>query len=116
MEAIDMYTDFLYKQTLIMPIDRDTFKMLAKIASCDIIFDTHEGFYKQVNGLAMGSPPDRTPSGQCNGWLSTFDKTIKGESKLYYRYMDDVLCSIDKVNINDHLHLINNLHISLLNL
>ena len=58
----------------------------------------------------MGSPP--APH-LANGWLSTFDKTIQGESKLYSRYMDDILSSIDKNQINDRLTMINNLHPSL---
>ena len=108
-EAIDVCTELLYKHTL-MPIDKDTFKTLARIASCDVIFDTHGGFYKQVDGLAMGSPP--APH-LANGWMSSFDKTIQGNSKIYFRYMDDVLCSIHRDCIDDHLKLINNLHTSL---
>ena len=55
----------------------------------------------------MGSTP--TPH-LANGWLSTFDQTIKGDSVLYSRYMDDVLCSIKEDEINDHLIMINALH------
>ena len=63
-----------------------------------------------MDGLAMGSPP--APH-LANGWLSTFDNTIKGNSKLYTRYMDDILCSIKKDSIESHLYMINNLHPSL---
>ena len=83
---------------------------MATISSCDVIFDTPDGFYKQMDGLAMGSPP--APH-LANGWLSTFDNTIKGNSKLYTRYMDDILCSIKKDSIESHLYMINNLHPSL---
>ena len=52
---MDGCTELLFKQ-IHMPIDKYTFKTLAKIASCDIIFDTHDGLYRQVDGLAMGNP------------------------------------------------------------
>ena len=59
----------------------------------------------------MGSPP--APH-LANGWLSLFDNTIKGSSSLYSRYMDDILCTIKKSKIDEHLELINSLHPSLL--
>ena len=90
MEAIDVCTEKLYECPVDQrpKIDKDTFKTLAKIASCDVLLSTHNGFYRQIDGLAMGSPP--APH-LANGWLSQFDSTIKGESKLYFRYMDDIL-------------------------
>ena len=41
------------------PIDLDTFVTLAKKASCNVIMLTHDGSYKQVDGLAMGSTSSR---------------------------------------------------------
>merc|ERR1712115_323451 len=55
----------------------------------------------------MGSPP--APH-LANGWLSKFDNTIKGDSVLYERYMDDVLCSVRKSDVDERLSIINNLH------
>ena len=55
----------------------------------------------------MGSPP--APH-LANGWLSTFDDTIKGDACLYERYMDDVICVVNKSEVNDRLSMINNLH------
>ena len=78
----------------------DTLKTLARIASCDVIFDTRDWFYRQVNGLAISSPP-APHLASC--WMSTFDKTIQGNSNMYIRYMDDVLCSIHRDYIDDHL-------------
>ena len=68
---------------------------------------THDGFYKQVDGLAMGSPP--APH-LANGWLSQFEKTIRGDAKLYERYMDDILTNIEKSKANQKLEEINSLH------
>ena len=58
----------------------------------------------------MGSPP--APH-LANGWMSQFDAHIKGESNLYFRYMDDILKK-NKTNKSDQeLHDINKLHHSL---
>ena len=62
------------------PVDRETFIELAKIASCNVIMSTHNGYYQQVDGLAMGSPP--APH-LANGWLSQYDNTIQGDAKTF---------------------------------
>ena len=46
----------------------------------------------------MGSPP--APH-LANGWLSQFETTIKGQSTLYERYMDDILCNVKENEVND---------------
>ena len=73
------------------PVDKATFIALAEIASCDVIMSTHDGYYIQKDGLAMGSPP--APH-LANGWMSQFDQTIQGDAKLYTRYMDDIFREI----------------------
>ena len=103
MEAIEMCTDLL----LALPadkrpsIDEDTFIILAKIASSDVLMSIHDGYYCQTDGLAMGSPP--APH-LANGWL------IMGESKLYYRYMDDILKEEKRTNVEKKLEENNSLH------
>ena len=111
MEAIEVCTEYLYSRgQKHPPIDRDTFITLAKIASCDVLMSTHDGYYKQVDGLAMGSPP--APH-LANGWMSQFDNTIMEESRLYARYMDDIIRIIKQREIDQKLVEINNLHPSL---
>ena len=68
---------------------------------------THDGYYRQIDGLAMGSP-----SAPClaNGWLSQFDEDIKGDAKLYSRYMDDILCDIKSNYMWEKLGEINQYH------
>ena len=55
----------------------------------------------------MGSPP--APH-LANGWLSRFDSVIRGNSKLYARYMDDTLQEMQESMIEQKLAEINNLH------
>ena len=47
----------------------------------------------QKDGLAMGSPP---APGLANGWHSQFDNRIRGEARIYFRYMDDILRELKK--------------------
>ena len=82
------------------PVDKETFRTLAMMSSCNVLMLTHDGYYQQTNGLAMGSPPaPHLP----NGWLSQHDDRIKGYVKLFSRYMDDILRSIRKDAIEDTL-------------
>ena len=71
---------------------------------------TNDGYFRQVDGLAMGSPPAPRLA---NGWLSRFDSVDKGDAKLYSRYMDDILRDIKKDEIAVELLEINNMHPSL---
>ena len=68
---------------------------------------THDGFYRQKDGLAMGSPP--APN-LANGWPSQFNHVFKGKAKLYFRYMDDILREIKTSTINQKLGEFNKLH------
>ena len=109
MEAIDVCTDLLYAQSVdkIPKVDKETFKKLAMLASCNVIMATHDGFYYQTDGLAMGSPPAPFLA---NGWLSQFDGVIQGESRIFFRYMDDILQDLKKRNCESKLQEINSLH------
>ena len=109
MESITVCTDLLFSlpEKDHPPVDRDTFIQLATIASCDVIMSTHDGFYKQVDGLAMGSPP--APH-LANGWLSKFENIIGEEARIYDRYMDDILRECKLTSVAPKLAEINNLH------
>ncbi|XP_066928819.1 uncharacterized protein [Clytia hemisphaerica] len=71
---------------------------------------TNDGFYRQNDGLAMGSPPAPMLA---NGWMSTFDSSIKDDARLYSRYMDDILRDIKKCKIDDTMTRINDLDTNL---
>lgn len=107
-EAIEHCADLLYcGKHQLPPVDKDTFIRLLQLCACDVLMLTHDGFYKQVDGLAMGSPPAPLLA---NGWLSKYDPTIQGDAKLYYRYMDDIIRSIKRHEIDSILRAINELH------
>ena len=107
-EAINRCADLLYNgNQAAPPVDKETFVELAKLASCDVIMSTHDGFYKQTDGLAMGSPPAPYLA---NGWLSQYDENIKGDAELYARYMDDVIRDIESQTRDTKFSEINKLH------
>lgn len=57
-EAIDLCTEYLYSGKYeIPPVSKETFKELLTMCNCNVIMLTHDGFYRQIDGLAMGSPP-----------------------------------------------------------
>ena len=105
-EAIERCADLLFKAVKIS-VDKETFIELAKIASCNVVMSTHDGFYRQIDGLAMGSAPAPFLA---NGWLSQFDPKIKDDAKLYYRYMDDIVREVKTENIDQKLNEINSYH------
>ena len=107
-EAIEVCANFLYNGTNeAPPIDKDTFIILAKMSSCNVLMSTHDGYYKQVDGLAMGSPP--APH-LANGWLSLYDLAIAEGSRMYFRYMDDVVRDIKTQRAEEKLAVINDLN------
>ena len=111
LEAINDCADMLYSGKYeLPPVDKSTFIELLKLCTSDVLMLTHNGFYKQTDGLAMGSPPAPLIA---NGWLSKFDSRIRGDAKLFSRYMDDVIRSIKSSEIAGVLLLINSLHPSL---
>ena len=110
-EAIDDCADLLYSGKYPKPpVDRETFVELVSLCSCNVIMLTNDGYYLQVDGLAMGSPP--APQ-LANGWMSKFDAEIKDQATLYSRYMDDILRDIKNDRIDDKLKEINDIHPSL---
>ena len=110
-EAISVCADLMYNgKNPLPPVDKDTFITLATLASCDVVLATHDGLYRQVDGLAMGSPP--APH-LANGWMSQFDNTLQGTSSLYTRYMDDILTENHKDLTSSRLSDANSLHSNL---
>ena len=69
--------------------------------------ETHDGYYRQVDGLAMGSPLAPLIA---NGWLNKYDDRVKGDALLYFRYMDDIIRNINKNEIDCKLDEINKKH------
>ncbi|XP_066920782.1 uncharacterized protein [Clytia hemisphaerica] len=110
-EAIEVCANLLYDGTLKKPpINKNTFTKLLNVCSKNVIMSTNDGLFRQIDGLAMGSPPAPMLA---NAWMSTFDAAISNDAVLYTRYMDDILRDINKNAIDQKLEEINSLHPSL---
>ena len=72
-------------------VDKETFITLATISCANVILSTHDGTYRQIHDLTMGSPPASPLS---NIWLSKYEPAKKDDAKLFERYMDDILRTI----------------------
>ena len=59
-ESIEICADLLFKRIDFKSLDKETFIVLAELACCNVIFSTHQGYYIQKDGLAMGSPLPHT--------------------------------------------------------
>ena len=107
-EAIQEAADRLYcGEFEVPPVSKDTFIELLTLASTNVVMSTHDGYYVQKDGLAMGSPPAPLLA---NIWLAKRENDIKGDAKLFDRYMDDVIRSIRQCDIEETLRQINLLH------
>ena len=110
-EAIVVCANLLYDGTLKKPpVDKDTFTKLLNVCSKNVIMSSNDGLFRQIDGLAMGSPPAPMLA---NAWMSTFDTTVSNNATLYTRYMDDILRDINKNDIDQKLEELNSIHPSL---
>ena len=108
LEAIQEAADRLYcGEFETPPMTKDTFIELMKLASTNVVMSTHDGYYIQKDGLAMGSPPAPPLA---NIWLANREKHIRDDAKLFDRYMDDILRSIQQSHIQEKHEQINRIH------
>ena len=99
-EAIDDCTNLLFSDNYpTPPVDRETFKSMLEICSCDVLMLTHNGYYRQIDDLAMGSPPAPMIA---NGWLIKFDQCIKGDAVLYGCYIYHRAVKTKLIEINSY--------------
>ena len=107
-EAIQKAADRLYSGDVqASSVDKETFITLAIISCTNLILSTHDVIYRQIDGLAMGSPPTPPLS---NIWLSKYEPAIKNDAKLFERSMDAILRTIKESLIENKLSEINSLH------
>ena len=110
-EAIDVCTEYMFSgKYKLPPVNKETFKTLLQLSTCNVVMLTHDGYYRQRDGLAMGIPPAPPLA---NGWLYSFDERIGDNAKLYDRYVDDIIRSISRNHTDTKLDEINNFHPSL---
>ena len=103
-ETIDICIDSLYKDYENTPkFPKDVFRNLLTVATKEWFFMFNNKFYKQIDGVAMGSPlgPALANIFMCNfenKWLKDCPHSLK--PVIYRRYVDDIFVlfsSLDQV-------------------
>ena len=87
-KTVDLAVQLAFESDCPPPVDRETFRTLLLMCTQNVLFLSHDGFVRQTDGVAMGSPLG--PS-LANIYMSQFDGRLGAETKLYRRYMDDCL-------------------------
>ena len=77
------------------------------MVSEDVLILTNDGYYRQVDGVAMGSAVGPLLA---NIFLSKFESELSSFSKLYFRYVDDIIRTIRKGGKNYLLDFVNTMH------
>ena len=102
-EAIDICIDSLYNDDENTPkIPKDVFRNLLTVATKELFFKFNNKFYKQIHGVAMGSPlgPALTNIFMCsfeNKWLKDCPHSLK---PMFYRwYLHDIFVLFSSLNI-----------------
>ena len=94
------------------PIRKNIFIKLMYLAT-EGFFTFNDKLYKQINGVAMGSPLGTTLANFFLGNLenSVFEHSSPSHSKIYIRYVDDVFAIFDdNPAVDSFLNVFNNLH------
>ena len=88
-KGIDYTVDLLYSTNHAPAgINNSTFKILLEMVSKDVIMQTHRGYFKQIDGVALGSSVGPLLA---YIFVSKYDSELGSFSKFYYRYVDDVI-------------------------
>ena len=108
-ETISLAADLLYSDDT-PDIDKETFVTLLKMVSVNVMFTSRTcEYYRQIDGVAMGSPVGPLLA---NIFLSQYDSEIALHSKLYFRYVDDIVRTMIRGGEN-LLQFVNTLHTNL---
>ena len=110
--TINLILDKIYKDKLVeTKLSRANFKILLEMCTKEMHFSFNNCIYKQVNGVAMGSPLGPVLA---NIFMVELENTIipklNGKLSLWYRYVDDTFTFIKKgeaLNVRDILNTFN---------
>ena len=113
-ETIDIITEYCFSNQakLIPPVDKKIFKKLLKLATGGL-FMYNGRLYKQIDGVAMGSPLGPTIANffLANLEMEMFKKTNLIKPTVYLRYVDDVFAVFDcNETLVNFFNFINKLH------
>ena len=114
-ETIQICADSLYESNLTPPImDKDVFIEIMNIATTSVEFSFNNKIYKQIDGVAMGSPLGPALANIFVGYQEEKLFIDNNQPLIYFRYVDDTFAMFeDELNCNLFLKQLNSLHQSL---
>ena len=112
-ETIDIVVESLYSETskIVPPVDKKVFKRLLQIATGGI-FMYKDGLYRQVDGVAMGSPLGPSLANFFLGHIEEkIFKDLQNPPTVYLRYVDDIFAVFrSDTSFNPFFDLLNKQH------
>ena len=109
-EVIKVCTETLYEDSeIIPPVPKTVFKQLLEFATGGVEFSFNDIIYRQIDGVAMGSPLGPILANIFVGYLEKklFSNSLKPE--VYVRYVDDIFVLFREQG--DHLTFLDSLNI-----
>ena len=100
-ETIDICVEMAFKETeTVQNMDKASFKTLLTMAATESLFVFNGGYYKQIDGIAMGSPLGPIFANiflvyHESSWLNNCPSEFK--YVLYKRYLDDIFLLFESV-------------------
>ena len=113
-QTIDIISQYVYSPNSAStpPFPVETFKQLLCFATSGI-FMYNNKFYRQTDGICMGSPLGPTFANFFLGHLeqSWLSNSNVSQPRLFLRYVDDIFCVFSKgVDFNNFLNMLNSTH------
>ena len=110
--TIDIILDKIYNQNLISTkLTRDEMKLLLEICTKEMHFSFDGNIFRQVNGVAMGSPLGPVIA---NIFMVELEKrlipTMSNKISLWFRYVDDTFTFIRKGQVENVIEILNGFH------
>ena len=109
-ETIDFICDFIYMHNIRLPVPVDSLKDLILLCTYNIQFTSDDTLYKQLDGVAMGSP---SGPNLADAFLAKIEQQLGGElnkTTLYKRYVDDILICTPEKHFDHVLHIFPHIH------
>ena len=94
METINICADALFQDNN-LTLTRSSFIELMQLATSSTEFSIMDEMYRQVDGVAMGSPLGPTLANIFVGFLEAKYFQSRNKPKIYYRYVDDCFIIFD---------------------
>ena len=122
LDVVSLFTNVPVKEAIIIAANKlfdneniekpdmsqSTFVKLLEMVSVNVLFCDREGtFYRQTDGVAMGSPVAPLLA---NLFLSQFDQELGSHSITYFKYVDDVIRSMLKGGKQFFVDFVNTMH------